>query len=46
LFLNNKKVFTKFPWAVSLGQITSMDFLLELVIGFVYAWNIGALEWE
>jgi NADH-quinone oxidoreductase subunit A len=41
-----------FPWAVSLGQITSMgfwtmmDFLLELVIGFIYAWNIGALEWE
>jgi len=41
-----------FPWAVSLGQITSMgfwtmmDFLLELVIGFVYAWRIGALEWE
>jgi len=41
-----------FPWAISLGQITSlgfwtmMDFLLELVIGFVYVWKIGALEWE
>ena len=41
-----------FPWAISLGHITSMgfwtmcDFLLELTIGFVYAWKIGALEWE
>jgi len=41
-----------FPWAISLGQITSlgfwtmMDFLLELTIGFVYIWKIGALDWE
>lgn len=41
-----------FPWAVTLGKLTSMgfwtmfDFLLELTIGFVYAWKIGALEWE
>ena len=41
-----------FPWAISLGHITSMgfwtmcDFLIELTIGFVYAWKIGALEWE
>ena len=41
-----------FPWAVSLdvtgwaGWITMMVFLFELVIGFVYAWKVGALEWE
>ncbi|MFZ1742484.1 MAG: NADH-quinone oxidoreductase subunit A [Pontixanthobacter sp.] len=41
-----------FPWAVSLeftgwaGWVTMMIFLAELVIGFVYAWKIGALEWE
>nr|YP_011008345.1 NADH dehydrogenase subunit 3 [Scytothamnus australis]WBP70316.1 NADH dehydrogenase subunit 3 [Scytothamnus australis] len=41
-----------FPWAVSLGELPSlgywsmMDFLLELVIGFVYAWQIGSLDWE
>jgi NADH-quinone oxidoreductase subunit A len=41
-----------FPWAVSLSQIhvfgfwTMGDFILELVMGFVYAWKIGALDWE
>ena len=41
-----------FPWSVSLGHLTSMgfwtmvDFLVELTIGFVYAWKLGALEWE
>lgn len=41
-----------FPWAVSLANISSMgfwtmlDFLFELIIGFVYVWRIGALEWE
>jgi len=41
-----------FPWSVSLGNLTSMgfwtmvDFLAELTVGFVYAWKIGALEWE
>jgi len=40
-----------FPWAVSLSQLPSigywsmMDFLFELVVGFVYAWKIGSLEW-
>jgi len=23
-----------------------IDFLLELIVGFIYAWLIGALEWE
>jgi len=41
-----------FPWAVSLdmtgwaGWITMMVFLFELIIGFAYAWKVGALEWE
>lgn len=41
-----------FPWSVSLSHLTSLgfwtmiDFLIELAIGFVYAWRIGALEWE
>jgi len=41
-----------FPWAVSLDEIgwvgwgTMMLFLFELIIGFVYAWKVGALEWE
>ena len=41
-----------FPWVVSITHVSSMglwvmiDFLIELSIGFVYAWKIGALEWE
>ena len=41
-----------FPWAVSLdltgwpGWITMMVFLVELIIGFAYAWKVGALEWD
>jgi NADH-quinone oxidoreductase subunit A len=41
-----------FPWAVSLGTIglagwaAMMVFLVELTLGFVYAWKKGALEWE
>lgn len=41
-----------FPWAVSLSEIgwlgwgTMMIFLAELMLGFVYVWKRGALEWE
>ena len=41
-----------FPWAVSLdmtgwvGWTTMMVFLAELIVGFIYAWKIGALEWD
>ena len=41
-----------FPWAVSLketgwaGWLTMMVFLLELIIGYIYAWKKGALDWE
>ena len=40
------------PWAVVLPDIgfigfaVMMVFLAELVVGFVYAWKKGALEWE
>jgi NADH-quinone oxidoreductase subunit A len=41
-----------FPWAVSLGAIGTFGllsmglFLLILVVGFVYEWRKGALEWD
>ena len=41
-----------FPWAVSLGTIgfvgflAMMVFLAILVVGFVYEWSRGALDWE
>lgn len=41
-----------FPWAASLRTIgwpgfwSMMVFLLLLVIGFIYEWRKGALEWE
>ncbi|HEX5805928.1 MAG TPA: NADH-quinone oxidoreductase subunit A [Macromonas sp.] len=40
------------PWAVSLTHIGSTGFwigvwfLIDLLVGFVYAWKIGALDWE
>ena len=41
-----------FPWAVALkdigltGFIAMMIFLAILVVGFVYEWKKGALDWE
>jgi len=41
-----------FPWAVTLKEIgglgfwSMMIFLAILVVGFVYEWMKGALEWE
>ncbi len=41
-----------FPWAIALdsvglfGFIAMMIFLGVLVIGFIYEWMKGALEWE
>ncbi len=41
-----------FPWAVVLDEIgmfgflAMMVFLAILVVGFVYEWRKGALEWE
>ncbi|MFP5350214.1 MAG: NADH-quinone oxidoreductase subunit A [Gammaproteobacteria bacterium] len=41
-----------FPWAVVLDEIgivgftSMMVFLAILVVGFIYEWKKGALEWE
>ena len=41
-----------FPWAIVLpeigfaGFVAMMIFLAILVVGFVYEWKKGALEWE
>jgi len=41
-----------FPWVISLGKVSILsywsiiDFIFELIVGYIYAWNIGALEWE
>lgn len=41
-----------FPWALSFKEIgalgfwTMMVFIAELLIGFIYAWRKGALEWD
>jgi NADH-quinone oxidoreductase subunit A len=41
-----------FPWAVSLdaigtfGLVSMGVFLGVLVVGFIYEWNKGALEWD
>ena len=41
-----------FPWAIVLDQIgwfgfgAMMIFLSILVVGFIYEWKKGALEWE
>jgi NADH-quinone oxidoreductase subunit A len=41
-----------FPWAVVLPEIgffgfaSMMVFLLILVVGFIYEWKKGALDWE
>lgn len=41
-----------FPWAVSLidlgwlGLINAFSFLFVLLIGFLYEWKKGALEWD
>ncbi|HIL18765.1 MAG TPA: NADH-quinone oxidoreductase subunit A [Gammaproteobacteria bacterium] len=41
-----------FPWAVVLedigvfGFLSMVVFLLVLVVGFIYEWMKGALEWE
>ena len=41
-----------FPWAISLDGIGAFGvlamgiFLLVLVVGFIYEWKKGALDWE
>ena len=41
-----------FPWAVSIehiglyGLVSMLIFLAVLVVGFIYEWRKGALEWD
>lgn len=41
-----------FPWCVSLSFLNleglwgMVDFVVELLAGFLYAWEAGALDWE
>lgn len=41
-----------FPWGVALkdigwpGFISMLVFLLEFIIGFIFLWKRGALDWE
>ena len=45
------EVVVLFPWAVAfvdlglLGFVEVMLFLSILVVGFIYAWRMGALDW-
>ena len=40
------------PWSVCLSQLSTLgfwsmvDFIIELGIGFIYIWYVGALEWD
>jgi NADH:ubiquinone oxidoreductase subunit 3 (subunit A) len=41
-----------FPWCISLSFLSldsfwgMLDFIFELIVGFIYAWEVGALDWE
>ena len=41
-----------FPWCASFthlnveGFYSMIDFIFELFIGYIYAWKVGALEWN
>lgn len=41
-----------FPWCISLSYMNSTafwamgDFIVELMVGYIYAWRIGALNWN
>ena len=40
------------PWSLTVSQLSSLgfwsmvDFIIELSVGFVYIWYIGALDWD
>jgi len=40
------------PWSVGISQLSTLgfwsmiDFIIELGVGFVYIWYVGALEWD
>jgi NADH-quinone oxidoreductase subunit A len=41
-----------FPWSVSLGHLSlisfysMIDFFVELLVGFLYIWLLGVLDWN
>ena len=41
-----------YPWCVSLSFLSidsfwgMIDFIVELLLGLLYAWKVGALDWE
>jgi NADH-quinone oxidoreductase subunit A len=41
-----------FPWCVTYPVLTNkgfffmIDFIFELLVGYIYAWQIGALDWD
>ena len=41
-----------FPWCISVSFLNAegfwgmIDFIIELLAGFIYAWEVGALDWE
>lgn len=41
-----------FPWCVAFSFLNDsgtwgmLDFIVELLCGFIYAWIVGALDWE
>lgn len=40
------------PWCISIAQLnllgfwSMVEFLIELGIGFIYVWSVGAIEWS
>jgi NADH-quinone oxidoreductase subunit A len=40
------------PWCISMnvintqGFLVMIDFIIELLVGFIYAWEVGALDWN
>jgi NADH-quinone oxidoreductase subunit A len=41
-----------FPWCISFSSLTNngylfmIDFIVELLVGFLYAWRLGVFGWE
>jgi NADH-quinone oxidoreductase subunit A len=41
-----------FPWCISLSFLSTeglwgmFDFIIELLVGYYYVWEVGALDWE
>lgn len=41
-----------FPWCVTLSHLnfagvwSMLDFIIELLVGYIYAWKVGALNWD